>query len=114
MRVEFEKEGNAYQYQDPLRSKKYTIFLTEWLYKKIYSVLNCRVQFCLIVSLIAHVHAKVRPLSKKLVASTNNYKTIVIITNSDKDMHNLSLMRGTMSGGLLRWKLEMHMTFENI
>ena len=29
------------------------------------------------------------------------------------DLHNLSLMRGTISRGLLRWKLEMRMTFEN-
>ena len=35
MCVEFEKEDRAYQYQDPSRSKKYTIFSTERLYKKI-------------------------------------------------------------------------------
>ena len=29
------------------------------------------------------------------------------------DLHTLMLMRGTISRGLLRWKLEMHMTFED-
>ena len=31
MRDEFEKEGNAYQYQDSSQSKKYTTFSTERL-----------------------------------------------------------------------------------
>ena len=31
MRVEFKREDNAYQYQDPSRSKKYTIFSTDRL-----------------------------------------------------------------------------------
>ena len=33
--------------------------------------------------------------------------------NYEFNLHNLSLMRGTISHRLLRWKLEMHMTFEN-
>ena len=51
----------------------------------------------------------------KLVAHATNYITIALITNSIKIcIIYLSLMGGTISRGLLRWKLEMHMTFENI
>ena len=32
----------------------------------------------------------------------------------NNDLHDLLLMRGMISRGLLRLKLEMHMTFENI
>ena len=65
-----------------------------------------RVQFCVIASLTARVHQKVRSLSKS--------KWLVQPITENHDLHNLSHMQGMISRGLLSaWKLEMHMKFEN-
>ena len=47
------------------------------------------------------------------MARTTNYIIIALIKKFNSDLHNLSLLRGMISCGLLRWKLEMHMTLEN-
>ena len=69
-------------------------------------------QFCLIASLIARVHGKVRSLSKIpwLVQpiTEESYQLLIQL-----DLHILSVMLGTISRGLLRWKLEMHTTVRN-
>ena len=65
-------------------------------------------QFWLIASLIVRVHRKVRSLSK-----SNQLQNNRIIYEFNQDLHNLLLMRGMISRGSLRWKLEMHMTFDN-
>ena len=48
------------------------------------------------------------------MARATHYKTIVLLNYEfNNDSHDLSLTRGTISQGSLRWKLEMHTTFEN-
>ena len=46
-------------------------------------------------------------------ASCNQLQNNRINYQSNQDLHNLSLKRGTISRGLLRWELQMHTTFEN-
>ena len=71
-------------------------------------------QFCLIASLIAFVHGKARSLSESSWhMQCNQLKNNRIDYEFKQNLHNLSLMRGMISRGLLKWKLEMHMTFEN-
>ena len=73
---------------------------------------KCHVQFNLIASLIAHVHGKECSLSKSyLLARATNHKTIILITNSIKICRIRYLCMGTISRGLLRCKIQMHMTF---
>ena len=43
---------------------------------------------------------------------TTNHKITVLITNSVRTCVIYYLCVGTTSRGLLRWKIEMHMTFE--
>ena len=52
-------------------------------------------------------------LCLKQVARATNNKTIVLITNSNRICITHYLCVGTISRGLLRSKIEMHMMFEN-
>ena len=49
----------------------------------------------------------------KARGSSNQLQNNHINYEFNKNLHNLSLMRDTISRGLLMCKLEMHMTFEN-
>ena len=67
------------------------------------SVLRHHMQFHLIASLIARVHGKKRSLSKSSWLY-NQLQNNRINYEFNYGLHNLSLTRDTISGGLLRWK----------
>ena len=78
-----------------------------------YSLLSYVICSCLIASLNACVHGRVCYFVEKLVASATIRRTVILITNSIRIyiIHFLSV--GTISCGLLRWKMQVQITFEN-
>ena len=78
------------------------------------AVLKLRVQFRPVASLITRVHTGkcVLPLKRSNLCNPN-YTTIMLITNSIMICVILCQCIGTISGELLRWKIEMLMTSDN-
>ena len=63
------------------------------------AIIKHNMKVCLIASLIARVHGKVRSLCKSLCGSCNQLQDNHISYEFNKDLHNLSHTRGTISRG---------------